>query len=81
MVNAPVEESTVTASPLVAGTKFARRVPLFTAGTTLTGPSDLSGWTAVDAEGTPLRGAMFEYGDNGKSILLSSSVGTLLLFR
>ena len=72
---------TVTASPLVAGTKLTRRVPLFTAGTTLTGPADFSGWTAVNAEGTPIHGAMFEYGDNGKSILLSSSVGTLLLFR
>jgi hypothetical protein len=72
---------TVKVSPLVAGTKLTRRVPLFTAGTALTGPADFSGWTAVNADGTPIRGAMFEYGDNGKSILLSSSIGTLLLFR
>ena len=72
---------TVTASPLVAGTKLTRRVPLFSAGTTLTGPADLSGWTAVDAEGTPLRGAKFAYGDDGKSIWLNAISGTLIYFR
>ena len=72
---------TVTASPLAAGTKFTRRVPLFTAGTTLTGPADLSGWTAVDAEGEPLRGAEFAYGDDGKSIWLNASAGTVFLLR
>ena len=72
---------TVTASPLVAGTKLTRRVQLFTAGTTLTGPADLSGWTAVDAEGTPLRGAKFAYGDDGKSIWLNAISGTLIYFR
>jgi autotransporter-associated beta strand protein len=72
---------TVTVSPLVAGTKLTRRVPLFTAGTTLTGPADLSGWTAVDAEGTPLRGAKFAYGDDGKSIWLNATSPTVLLFR
>ena len=72
---------TVTASPLVAGTKLTRRAPLFTAGTTLTGPADLSGWTAVDAEGTLLRGAKFAYGDDGKSIWLNATSGTVLFFR
>ena len=72
---------TVTASPLVAGTKLTRRVPLFTAGTTLTGPADLSGWTAVDAEGTPLRGAKFAYGDDGKSIWLNATSSTVLFLR
>jgi len=72
---------TVTASPLVAGTKLTRRVPLFTAGTTLTGPADLSGWTAVDAEGAPLRGAKFAYGDDGKSIWLNATSSTVLYFR
>ena len=72
---------TVTASPLVAGTKLTRRVQLFAAETALNGPSDLSGWTAVDAEGAPLRGAKFTYGDDGKSIWLNATSGTLIYFR
>ena len=72
---------TVTASPLVAGTKLTRRVRLFAAETALNGPSDLSGWTAVDAEGAPLRGAKFVYGADGKSIWLNATSGTILFFR
>ena len=72
---------TVTASPLVAGTKLTRRVQLFAAETALNGPSDLSSWTAVDAEGAPLRGAKFTYGDDGKSIWLNAISGTIIYFR
>ena len=72
---------TVTTSPLVAGTKLTRRVQLFAAETALNGPSDLSGWTAVDAEGAPIRGAKFTYGDDGKSIWLNATSSTVLLIR
>ena len=72
---------TVTASPLVAGTKLTRRVRLFAAETALNGPSDLSGWTVVDAEGAPIRGAKFVYGADGKSIWLNATAGTLFFFR
>ena len=72
---------TVTAKPLVAGTKLACNVPLFAAGTTLTGPADFSGWSVVDAEGTPISGVQIAYGDDGKSIWLNRSAGTVLLFR
>ena len=72
---------TVTASPLVAGTKLTRRVQLFAAETALNGPSDLSGWTAVDAEGAPIRDAKFDYDADGKSIWLNATAGTIFLIK
>ena len=72
---------TVTASPLVVGTKLTRRVQLFAAETALNGPSDLSGWTAVDAEGAPIRDAKFDYDADGKSIWLNATAGTIFLIK
>ena len=72
---------TVTAIPTTAGVQLSTRVPLVTAGTTLSGPADFSGWSVVDADGNAIRGAQLSYGADGKSVWLFRSVGTFLFFR
>ncbi|MBQ6340023.1 MAG: hypothetical protein IJI36_12860, partial [Kiritimatiellae bacterium] len=72
---------TVTALPTTAGVPLAGAIPLVTAGTTLLGPADFSEWSVVDKNGATIPGAFFEYGADGRSVVLRRPMGTVITFR